>query len=141
MFTINATEARKEWSTVIDNAVRKKPQFIKRTRDHVMILNTDLLMNLLKPYKYSAKIFIEDDGSTTLSLNEIDLVENDTTEYKAKLKMATSIIEYAEEFYKDFDYWSMAPNRREHVPYILKAIIEDDVNKIMESIECQSGKN
>nr|WP_312579817.1 hypothetical protein [Sedimentibacter sp.] len=141
MFTINSTEARKEWSTVIDNAVRKKPQFIKRTRDHVVVSNTELFKNLLEPYKFSAKKFIEDDGSITLSLNEIDLIENDNTEMGVKYKMAASIMEYSEEFYKNFDYWGMAPNRKKHIPFVLKAIMEDDVNKIMESIECRSGEN
>ena len=34
---MNGTDDRKDWSTVIDETVRIKPQFIKRTRDHVFL--------------------------------------------------------------------------------------------------------
>ena len=32
MYVMNATDARREWSLVVDRAVRERPQFIKRTR-------------------------------------------------------------------------------------------------------------
>lgn len=140
MFLINATEARKEWSTVIDNAVREKPQFIKRTRDQLILSNADLFKSILKPYKYSAKKFIEKDGSVTLSLENLDLIENASTEEDALLKMANAIKEYSEEFYKDFEYWGAAPNRKNHMPFVLKAILSDSIEDIMVDIECQNGK-
>lgn len=141
MFLISATEARNNWSSVIDNAIRQKPQFIKRTRDELVLSNTDLIKYLLKPYKFSASKFVEDDGSVTLSLNNIDIVENALTEKEALIKMAKSIKEYSEDFYKDFEYWGSAPNRKEHMPFVLKAILSDTFEEIMESIECHDGEN
>ena len=41
MLTLNATDVRKEWSTVIEKVVREKPQFIKRTRDYMFLANID----------------------------------------------------------------------------------------------------
>lgn len=141
MFLINATEARNNWSTVIDNAIRQKPQFIKRTRDELVLSNIDLIKNLLQPYKFLASKFIEDNGSITLSLDMMDLIENASTEIEAKMKMAQSIKEYSEDFYKDFEYWGSAPNRKEHIPFVLKAILSDSIEQIMESIECHDGEN
>jgi len=141
MFLINSTDARKEWSSVIDNAIRKKPQFIKRTRDKLILSNTDIFKNLLSPYKFTTKKYIEDDGSVTLSLDTIDLIENAPTENEVRLKMAEAIKEYAEDFYKEFEYWTSAPNRKEHIPFVLKAILSDDINDIAESIECLNGEN
>jgi len=141
MMTLKATDVRKEWSSVLDSAIRNKPQFIKRTRDYVVLSDIETFKDLLEPYKFSAKKYTEDDGSITLSLNEIDLIENGKTEEEAKNKLASAIIEYSEEFYNEYDYWKNAPNRKEHIPFVLKSLIIDDTDKIMELIECQDGEN
>jgi len=141
MLTLNATDVRKEWSMVIDNVVREKPQFIRRTRDYMMLADIDFLKILLEPYEFHAKKFYEEDGSITLELKEIDLVVNAEAEQKAIENMAQEIIEYAEEFYSEFNFWSVAPNRKGHIPYVFKALILDDVEKIGELIVCQDGEN
>ena len=140
MMATSATEVRKEWSSVLDSVVRDKPQFIKRTRDKMWLSNLDIMGEILDAYKFTAEKYIEDDGSVTLSLNEIDLVENASTEAEAKNLLAQSIMEYAEEYYNNFSYYNAAPNRKKHVPYIFKALIMDDIMKIGECIECHDGK-
>ncbi|MBR4587002.1 MAG: hypothetical protein IKO30_01665 [Lachnospiraceae bacterium] len=137
---MNATEVRKEWSTVVDATVREKPQFFKRTRDLVFISDFHFMEELLEGYSYSAVLMKEDDGSVTLALNEIDLVENGKDEYDARLKLASAILEYAEDYYSDFSYWGSAPNRKSHIPYVFKALFIGDIQKIGESIRCQVGK-
>lgn len=141
MFTMNATDVRKNWSEVADTVIRTRPQFIKRTRDYMMLSNCELVETLLEAYSFTASEFIESDGSVTLSLNEIDLIENAATEKDAKKLLAKSIMEYAAEFYNEFNLWSSAPNRKGHIPYVLKALIFDDVQKIEECIKCQAGEN
>ena len=141
MMATSATEVRKEWSSVLDSVVRDKPQFIKRTRDKMWLSNLEIMGEILDAYKFTAEKYIEDDGSVTLSLNEIDLVENASTEAEAKNLLAQSIMEYAEEYYNNFSYYNAAPNRKKHVPYIFKALIMDDIMKIGECIECHEGKN
>ncbi len=141
MIMMNATDVRKEWSSVVDKVVRDKPQFIKRTRDRMWLSNLDIMEEILSVYQFTAEKFIEEDSSVTLSLNEIDLVENASSEREARRLMAYAIMEYASDFYKDYSYWSSAPNRRRHIPYIFKALITDDVDKLGESIICQNGKN
>lgn len=137
MLTLNATDVRKEWSMVIDNVIREKPQFIRRTRDYMMLADIDFLKLLLEQYTFNANKFVEDDGSITLELIEIDLVSNGKDEEEAKLNMAQEIMDYAEDFYSDFNLWSIAPNRKAHIPYVFKALIWDDINKIGELISCQ----
>lgn len=139
MFTINATDARKEWSLVIDNVVREKPQFITRTRDCMVLSDIKLFENLLSAYEFTAYTYKEDDHSITISLNEIDLAENAETIDKAKMKLAEAIIEYAEDFYSDFKYWSTAPNRAAYIPYVFKALIINDSRKIGDLIKCQKS--
>jgi hypothetical protein len=139
--TINATDARRDWSIIIDDVVRKAPKFIKRTRDYLILSNLDLFENILAIYSFSAISYTENDGSITLSLNEIDLIENAASEPEAKLLLAKAILEYAQDYYDEYQIWSIAQNRKNHIPYILKALIIDDVQKIGDSIKCLPGRN
>ena len=141
LLAINATDARKAWSLVVDQVIREKPKFIKRTRDYMILSDVRFLEVLLSGYFFSAERFIEEDGSITLSLNEIDIVENGKSEGEVKQKLAQSIIDYAEDFYNDFQYWATATNRKSQIPYVFKALILDDANKIGEQIRCRDGKN
>lgn len=141
MLMEQATKIRKEWSAACDSVIHNKPKFIKRTRDRMWFSNLETMEEILKAYKFTAKRFIEEDGSVTLSLCEIDLVENGANEQEARLKMGKSILEYATDYYNEYELYSHAPNRKHHVPYIFKALIMDDPKQIGEEVECHVGKN
>ena len=141
MFVINATNVRNEWSAIVDSVIREKPKFIKRTRDYMFLSNISLIENLLSAYNFTAEQFTEEDGSVTLSLNEIDLVENGADEQGVRLKLAKAIIDYSEDFYNEFHLWAAAPNRKAHIPYILKALIHNDVDVIGGLIQCRHGSS
>ena len=138
MLAINATQVRKDWSAVADTAIREKPQFIKKTRDYMMLSNIDTINSILSAYSFHAALFVEDNGSITISLDEIDLIENAPDEEKAIAKLAAAILEYSEDYYSDFAYWARG-NRKTHLPYVLKALISNDIVKIGGAIECRHG--
>ncbi len=140
MLTINATDVRKNWSEVSESVIREKPKFIKKTRDYMMLSNTEFISLLLSGYDFSADKYTESDGSVTLSLREMDLVENAPTLNQAIEIMAKSILEYAVDFYNEFNLWSSAPNKKKEIPYVFKALILDDTAKIGECIKCQPGE-
>ena len=141
MIALNATEVRKEWSSVVDGVVRDKPALIKRTRDKMWLSNLDTMKDILEAYHFTAEKYAEDDGSITLSLNEIDLVENAEDEATARRLLADAIMEYALEYYNNYSFYSSAPNRKKHVPYVFKALITDDTVALGDSILCRDGKN
>lgn len=141
MLMEQATNVRKEWSAVCDSVIHDKPKFIKRTRDKMWFSSLDIISELLEAYHFTAAKYIEDDSSVTLSLNEIDLIENGKDETEARLELGKAILEYSLDFYNDYDMYSHSPNRKSHIPYIFKALIIDDVQKIGEIIQCQDGKN
>ena len=142
LFTLNATDVRKDWSMVMETAVREKPQFIKRTRDYMVLADLKLFESLLSAYEFSAERFDEADGSVTLSLRQIDLVENGKTEQEARRLLGQAILDYAEDFYREYSLWSAAPNRKPHIPYVLKALAIDDAAKIGDAVTlCQAGKS
>ena len=141
MIMEKATTVRKEWSSICDSVIHDKPKFIKRTRDKMWFSNLETMIQILEAYQFTAQKFIEEDGSVTLSLNEIDLVENGIDEKKARLAMGTAIFDYSIDYYNDYAFYSRSPNRKGHVPYIFKALIMDDPQKIGDSILCLDGKN
>ncbi len=89
---------------------------------------------------FSAEQFDEDDGSVTLSLNEIDLVENAENEEKARMELAKSILEYAQEYYENYEQYSQSPNRKSHIPYVFQALNLGDPAKIGKNIVFQEGE-
>lgn len=137
----SATEVRKDWSLFFDRAVREKPVFIKRTRDSAILADLRFVSLLLESYTFECEKYVEVDGSITLSLNVLDIVENAATEQEAKIELAKSILDYAKDFYEDYDYWSSAPNRKGHVPYVFKALLLNDTGKIGELVQCRVGEN
>lgn len=141
MLMEQATVVRKEWSAVCDSVIHEKPKFIKRTRDKMWFSSLDTLNEILQVYQFTATKYVEEDGSITLSLNEIDLIENGSTEQEVRLKIGQSILEYSMDYYNEYEKYSHSPNRKGHIPYIFKALIIDDPEKIGEMIRCQNGKN
>lgn len=141
MFAMSATEVRKEWSSVIDSVIRRRPAFIKRTRDNMVLTSTESLSSMLSDVLYKATAFVEDDGSVTLSLNDIDLVVNGATIEEAKKAMVHDIEEYAEEYYSNYQAYFASPNRKAHLPYVMKALIASNPDELEDAIVCQDGKN
>lgn len=141
MLMEQATAVRREWSAVCDSVIHEKPKFIKRTRDKMWFSNLDTMSEILQAYQFSAIKYWEDDGSVTLSLNEIDLIENGADERKARRKLGEAILEYSLEYYNEYEMYSHSPNRRKHIPYIFKALIIDDPEKIGDILQCQDGEN
>lgn len=141
MLMEQATVVRKEWSAVCDSVVHEKPKFIKRTRDKMWFSNLETMSVILEAYQFTAIRYIEEDGSITLSLNEIDIVENGANEQEARLNLGKSIMEYSLDYYGEYETYSRSPNRKKHIPYIFKALIIDDPQKIGDMLQCQDGKN
>lgn len=123
MLMVNATEVRKNWSKNLDVASRTKPLFIKRTRDNFVLSDVKTLEAILAAYQFNVRLFREDDGSYTASLQELDIVENEATKDVALKAVKIAIYEYAVDFYNEFNLWSSASNRKAHVPYVLKALL------------------
>jgi len=141
MISMNATDVRKDFSAVVDKAVREKPVFIRRTRDNLMLASLDFLEALVENCDFTAERFFEADGSVTLSLDQIDLGVSAPTEPEAVAALANDLMEYAMDYYEHFATWSTSPNRKGHLPYVLKVLITGDQKKIGEMISCRDGAN
>lgn len=125
MYTVSATDMRKNWSKNLDVVSRNKPLFIRRTRDDFVLSDLNTFKTILNAY-----LFKEDDNSYTISLDVLYLVENANTKEDAISAMKSAIYEYATDFYNEFNLWSAAPNRKSHIPYIFKALLCDNSEEL-----------
>ena len=136
----NASEVRKNWSLTIDSVVHNRPAFIQRTHDYVAMLNTKLLCEAFKDYKFHVEFDQEQDNSITGFVRELDIVENASSKDECITALVDAMKDYAFDFYQDFSYWSKAPNRQAHIPLVLKLQTSTD-EEIAEDMICQVGKN
>lgn len=140
MFAMSSSDVRKEWSSVIDSVVRRKPVFIKRTRDRMILCSDETMAQIVGDITFDAEQYTEEDGSVTLSLDAPDLAANGEDLQAAKAKLARDIVEYAEEYYQEFELYSRAPNRRGHLPYVIKALIAKSPEELEAAIVCRDGR-
>ena len=66
-------QATNRRSSIARQVIHDKPKFIKRTRDKMWFSNLETMSEILEAYHFTADRFVEEDGTVTLSLNEIDL--------------------------------------------------------------------
>jgi hypothetical protein len=141
MLVVNATDVRKNFGRYIDEIVRSKPIFIKRSRDYFMGISMDMTKELVKDVFFTADKYVEDDGSVTLSLCDFDIVANSKDESSALDSLIKELREYALEFYEDMDFWGSDMNRKKQFKRILKVLLTDDVKKMKENIVCKAGRS
>ena len=106
----------------------------------MILCSANSLLEALSPVRFNMTTYKEEDGSVTISSDDLDLVENGETLAAAKESMAASILDYANEYYASFSLYSSAPNRNAHIPYVYKALLLNSVEKIEEELHCRAGK-
>lgn len=126
--TRDATEVRRNWSAFIDTVVREaRPVVVKRNRDVFAAIPLGLLNEVLGSYDLTLIHHVEADRSCTGALEEIDLMGNAPSLTALKMSLARDLIDYAQEYWQNFDLYSRAPNRRSHLPYVLRTLLQPDV--------------
>ena len=134
--SLNSSEVRKTWGSVIDAVIREKPVFIQCTHDNITMISTKMLQTFLEPQKFTVYFVKEYGGSITGSVEELDLFENSNSEESCIKLLLEDMKEYAQNFYNEFNFWSSAPNRKKHIPYVLKILSTPD-EKLLEALKCQ----
>ena len=67
---------------------------------------------------FQVTVYTEDDGSITLSMDDMDLAVNAPSKEAAIKALCRDMVEYAEEYRKEFAVYSAAPNRAAHAPLV-----------------------
>lgn len=140
MVSVNATDVRKNWSTYLDN-VRNKPIFIKRTHDFSALMDIKSLKLVLRYVPITYSKVTDKDGSIVISSNDMDVVSTGKDEQEALLNFTSDLVEYAQEFYDEFEFWSSAPNRTKHIPMVLRILTADNSQEVEDMLVCQNVQN
>ena len=114
--------------------------FIQRTRDKLILLDIATLRLAFENIRFELILYPEKDGSVTLVESHLDLVENAGNKDADIDQMIHALRDYASDFYNEFALWSKAPNRKSHIPYILKVLSSTD-DEIREDIVCRSSES
>ena len=99
-----------------------------------------MLKEILLEDKLQITLMTEDDGSVTGVVEQLDITGNAADEDQLIKELADEVIAYAQDYYEEFSYWYSAPNRREHLPYVLAVLACEPDNVVKELFVCQVGK-
>jgi hypothetical protein len=88
------------------------------------------LKDLLKDFTFTAMYFDCEDGSVTATLSEVDIVVDGKDNINATNLLVDDLIEYSTEYINDFFYWYNSSNRKQHLPYVLNVLLQDNKEDI-----------
>ena len=122
------TEARNQFSSLYDSVFNSfNPAIIKRKQtEQVAMLRVDLLEMVLEDYKMTPEIIREDDGSTTLALDALEICSNNSTLDLAVQDLIEDLKIYAQDYLERSQLFFQAPNRKPHFPYVLRILLCDN---------------
>lgn len=128
---LNATEVRANFGWFIDTVVRDKPQAIKRNRDIVVTFSLQQMKDILSVYELTFEYEQDEDGKFVGSIEQMEdiVAEGDTLE-DLRCELARQLVEYAQDYYSDFSRYYNAPNRHRHAFYVLRVLLEDDIENV-----------
>lgn len=131
------TDARKDFSSLYNEVFNTfKPIVIKRKQvEEVAVLRTDLLKMVLSNYSMKPEVCGEVDGSTTISLDQLEIYSNGETFDEALFQLIQDLKFYAQDYIERSQLFLNAPNRREHFPYILRILLCENDNEIRSTLE------
>lgn len=82
---------------------------------------------------FRVTVYTEDDGTVTLSMDDMDLVVNAPSKEESIKALCRDMVEYAEEYRKAFAMYSAAPNRAAHAP-LVKEILSVTPQELRDAI-------
>jgi hypothetical protein len=95
-----------------------------------MFLSQPQVLDLVKYCTFKANYFNEKDGSITATLEGFNMVVNASDIETVNVELAKSLLEYAEEYFEEFQLYYSSTNRKQHFPYVLRILLSNDLNEV-----------
>lgn len=130
-------EALLDWDDFIES-VLARPGFVERNGEHIAVLSVEHLEALVKAHEFHVQYVTEDDGSVTGSIQEIDLVANAPSVDELQVLLAADLVEYAQEYLENFQAYFHSPNRKRHLPSVLRVIMQPDKESVVSLLRVTS---
>lgn len=136
---VKSSTVRDNFSEYVDAVIHKAPKVVNRHRDHFVMMNFDHLSALIADLEFHATLVKDDDGSFFATLREIDdLIGIGDTEVVALKSLVENLVDYSYEYLNEsFSLYFNAPNRKKHLPFVFKVMMQKDADDIMRMINAQ----
>lgn len=139
---VKFSDARANLTGVIDSVQNLIPMVIKPRKSsetNTIMLSQVMLGILLNNFKFDLDIIVEDDESFTLSLDTLELYVNAKTKESAMAELVEDVLGYAQRYIQNPAMYLNAPNRRGHLPYVLRVLLCDSPEQVAQLIgeQCQ----
>lgn len=115
------------YSTQVPMVVSKK--IAGGTKDFI-VTRKDLWDSILDKIQFNVMVTEDENNEYILELKELEILSYGKTLNEAKKYLKDDVIIYAEEYRKNIEMYSTAPNRRHHLLYLLKVWSLNDVSKL-----------
>jgi hypothetical protein len=106
----------------------------RKGREEALLLRREHLEALLEPFVVRAQVLLEDDGTTTIAVDELEWAVNAPTREEAARELVADLRRYATDYLSRAPIFLRAPNRRAHFPYVLRILLaatDDQVRQML----------
>lgn len=132
-----SSAVRKDWSRFVDEVIHKAPKFVQRNeRDVFVSMNMHYMSLLMDNIRYSVNIDYDAESNEYVgTMDDFWFVEAGETEDEVNRKLAEQLLNFATDYYKDLNLYHTTPDFKKQFPKVLKALVIDDVNGVIESFD------
>jgi hypothetical protein len=132
------SDVRNRWAEVFRQAVtERRPVTIERGgSERAVLIGLDELARLIAGYEFHAEAFFESDA-VSIWLPELGLYGRGTAFAEAQDDLLTEVREYVDEYLSDAQLYLRAPNRAEHFPFVMKALVADAEDRLASVVFAQ----
>lgn len=132
---LSASDVRNRWSEVLRRTVNgRRPVVIERAGvDRAVLIGAEELDRLFVDYEFRPEVFFEGDV-VSVWLPELALYGRGQSFDEAHEDLVREVRDYVDEYVDEAPLYLRAPNRAEHFPYVMKALVSDVLGRLPETL-------
>jgi len=119
--------------------IERQPIVIERGGvDRAVLMGAEELDRLLIDYEFNPEVFFEEDV-VSVWLPELALYGRGESFDAARDDLIDEVRAYIDEYVGDAPLYLRAPNRAEHFPYVMRALVSDALGRLPETLFVARG--
>lgn len=127
----NSPEIQANFTRLIDIVSHEHSILSKVSRDAVSAIS-----NILSVYQLTFEFEVDEDGWYAGSIEQIsDIVADGENIEELRYNLAAHLLEYAKDYLLDFNRYYFSTNRGSHAVYILRVLLEDNIQGISKMLK------
>lgn len=132
---LSASDVRSRWSEVLRRTVNdRQPVAIERAGvDRAVLIGAEELDRLLLDFTFHAEVFFEG-GVVSVWLPELALYGRGESFDDARDDLVQEVRDYVDEYVEEAPLYLRAPNRADHFPYVMRALVSDALGRLPETL-------